>query len=272
MVRYRGINQACNLNLHSGEGRVASVSGPRAGTGKAILMRMFGIFTFSILAIAVVRPVQAQEWQRLPDGRVVIEVKGVRLAMPTAGSELSDIHFSVSSTEFMDLKHVIDSPDQARKFFEKNNIRWVEIPNLTQRDGLFLGRFSRNNFRSLNFSVSVGAGAQNNCRAWSQLRDQYRLRISVERMPVDSNGWAEFINYRSPTSWNYVSAQDRAGLPKHFDSFDCDSFNFCTATSCIGSNAAFTYKFNRDVRKRDAWDGVIQNAADVFRFIFLDGP
>jgi hypothetical protein len=233
---------------------------------------MLGAFTFFILTIAIVQPVQAQEWQRLPDGRVVIEVKGVHLAMPTAGSELGDIHFCVSSTKYMDLKHVIEFPDQAREYFERNNIRWVEIPNLAQRDGLFLGRFNRSSYRSLNFSVSVGEGAQNNCRAWERLRDRYRERAIAEHMPIDSNGWAEFVNLRSPASWNYVRAQDRTGLPKHFDSFNCNSFNLCTATSCVGSNAAFTYQFNRDVRKRDDWDGVIQNAADVFRFIFLNGP
>jgi hypothetical protein len=240
----------------------------RVSTRAKVMKRLVIGALFFVIGITTPTALRAEDWPRLGDGRAVIEIEGVKLGFPTKGPDLTDIVFNFSSNNEIDLKRVLESPEQPRRHFA-NGVRWISIPNVSGRDGLLLGRFDRSVFRSLNFSVSIGKEAQNNCRAWQGLRDQYRARIVSEQKPIGPDGWVEFANLRSPRSWNFVRAQDIPRLPKYFSSFVCDDLNFCTATSCVGSNAAFTYKFQRDVWPRASWEDVIKKASDVFRYLIL---
>jgi hypothetical protein len=61
---------------------------------------------------------QAQEWERLPDGRVIILVKNVRFVIPTVPEFLDRTELHQDDLRVrMRLRAVVDNPDAARKWF-----------------------------------------------------------------------------------------------------------------------------------------------------------
>ncbi|MEJ2118690.1 MAG: hypothetical protein P8Y36_12685, partial [Alphaproteobacteria bacterium] len=138
----------------------------------------------------------------------------------------------------MELGQVIDSPEKARRFFVKNDVLTITIPNLYNRTGLFLGRFDRKKLFNFVFSVGFDSASLANCRAWLDTFDRYRKRLVNEHVPVVANGWAEFANLKPPPRWFYVRSRDLAGLPKQFDSFVCNSFGSCVATTCVSQKVS----------------------------------
>jgi hypothetical protein len=60
----------------------------------------------------------AQDWEHLPDGRVVIDIKGHRLTFPSTGFDLNHVRFNDESLkDRATLRHVIESPDKERERF-----------------------------------------------------------------------------------------------------------------------------------------------------------
>lgn len=73
------------------------------------------------LLLAVPSAGLAQEWPRLSDGRVVITVKGVRLALPTDYASLHEFQFGPLPDDYrarFTLQEALDNPDGARRFFD----------------------------------------------------------------------------------------------------------------------------------------------------------
>ena len=128
---------------------------------------------------------------------------------------------------------------------------------------LFLGHFAWDDYRDFVFSIGVGAQWQGNCRAWARIFDSYRERVAREHLPVDANGWAEFVQPKSPPSWTYVQTRDLPGLPTYFNNFSCGSgsFHYCTASVCVGSDASFIYKFSLGTYERKSWPVAVERAA-----------
>ena len=135
---------------------------------------------------------------------------------------------------------------------------------------MFLGRFNRTEFQSLNFSIQIGEGSQGNCRAWEQTYNQYRAQFDAAPAPIDGGGWAEFIIERSPKTWVYLRVRGALDGPKYFDSFSCGYFGSCSASVCIGSDKAFTYQFDRDRQRRENWNALVQKAREVLKFTLPD--
>jgi hypothetical protein len=245
---------------------------PAGAFGSEISVRKGGIIGLVIAAV-VAGPVRADSWTQLPNGRVAIEINKVKLAFPTTGSEVDDIKFNnvnkAKPPYYLRLKDVIASPEIARQFFAGKLIS-VSVPNLSQRDGLFLGRFSRAEFDRINFAIVVGPNAQGNCEAWARIYDKYRVRMKADISPIQPDAWVEFVQGKSPKSWTYVRQSDRPGWPKYFDSFSCGFSDSCSASSCVGSHASFIYQFNRRVHTRETWESVAQNAKKIFDYFFID--
>jgi hypothetical protein len=215
-------------------------------------------------------PATAQEWPRLPDGRLVIDIQGVRLAFPAQGPELDDIDFHITSANALSLRRVISEPDTARGLFAPSGVQWIWIPNLLDRAGLFLGRFDRQSLGWITFTVAVGPDVQGNCRAWQRTFDHDRARAAAGEGQSGAGGWTEFQHGRDTPAWSYVRPRDPVGLPKHFDSLSCDSVGGCSASVCVGANASFTYRIGRNTHPRETWAAMTIQAADVFRSIFID--
>jgi len=67
------------------------------------------------ISFATTSSSQAQECERLADGRAIIVVKGTNVALPSQASELHGIKFDLSNSK--DLKWAIGSSIEARQFF-----------------------------------------------------------------------------------------------------------------------------------------------------------
>lgn len=207
----------------------------------------------------------AEEWPRLADGRVVVTVEGISLAFPAKGPDLRDIRFNANG-EHIELGAVIASRDKAARFFSGHGIRDVTIPNLEERTGAFLGRFDRKGLYGFRFTIGLSDASLANCRAWRKFNDEHRDTMRPASFARD--GWAEFTFGKSPRNWHYIRAQDALGLPKHFSSLVCDGFGLCTSTTCVGSQAAFIYRFSRKLHGRETWGAAVGNAGDVYRSLF----
>ena len=166
-------------------------------------------------AIAQPATQDAQSWQRLQDGRVSIEIKGVRVAMPTDDEDASNIIiWDRSFIRGFNLRQVIDHPDQAREFFAKEPLIYIHIPNVAANrllsapsDSLFLGHFDPAAYESFGFSILIGEMAQDDCQSRMDEAGMYRERLTKETTAADRNGWTEFVTSRSPGRWLYIKRQ-----------------------------------------------------------------
>jgi len=89
---------------------------------------------------------QAKNWERLPDGRVVIEVKDEKLALTTTEYDLNSIEFRVSADAKkrispdggrVTLGKVLANPDAAREVFAEGKVDAVRVvpPSWRHREG-----------------------------------------------------------------------------------------------------------------------------------------
>lgn len=209
----------------------------------------------------------AQEWPRLADGRTVVTVRDVAIAFPSQGSDLTTITFMTTNLATnMKLAEVISFPEKARRYFTKKHDYFrITIPNGRNLTDLFLNRFDRNALYGLEFSVDFN---QNNCRSWSSIYEKDRTQLAASHMPVDADGWAGFYFEKSPPTWHYIRAHDLPDVPRHFDSFVCDWAHQCTSTTCVGAKAAFTYRFDLVLHRRERWSDLVLRAGEVFHYLF----
>jgi hypothetical protein len=249
--------------------QIMSLAGLAIAAGLALL-GFSGVHRVAIAQISVDTPqTDDRPWERLPDGRVVIEIKGVRVAMPIAGPDLQDIRFPrADGTGGVTLREVIDAPGEARAFFNKEKRVFLSIPaDIPGRQGLLLRRFDREAFKSFRFSFAFGERSQANCQAWAEIFGKYRTKLATENPVADPHGWVEFVQPRSPRNWIYMRPQDEPSLPKHFSSINCGDLGSCSVSSCIGNNSAFSFQFNRGIHKREVWGEVVRKAAEIMRFV-----
>jgi hypothetical protein len=105
------------------------------------------VVTSLILLLLVVLPVRAQlaatQWERLPDGRVLIDIHGHRVAF-APDLPPGEVGFArVPGQGVVDLRRVIDDPAWARERFQALPVVWIFLVNAHNVPGRFLGRFDR---------------------------------------------------------------------------------------------------------------------------------
>jgi hypothetical protein len=223
------------------------------------------LFVCWVVALAGLAPARAQDWERLPDGRVVIEIEGVRLGLPTQEPDIDDIGFYIrplgSTSGELKLRAIIASPDKARKLFADAHDISLRIPFIPDRRAPLLGRFDRSDLRTMSFGFSFGPPGERNCKGLAREFAEHRKQISARAVPVDQDGWAEFKVEKSPRTWTYIRAAPRADLPSEFDSIKCDAFRICGAAVCLRQGLSFAYSFNGRVFDRSTWMKLIEKAA-----------
>jgi hypothetical protein len=224
----------------------------------------------TLLLISV--PAMAESWPRLLDGRAEIEIKNVKLALPVTGV-LHDITFSLldvfARSGSMSFKDVIENPDETRARLREAKSVLVSIPNISDRSDLFLGKFERSASMPDAFSVEIGEALDVNCLGEAQELNQLRKKINTGEAKPGEDGWVEFRSETTPRTWTYLKAKRSEGLPEHFDSIRCNYHTACQAMSCVKPNVAFIYRFNREILKREQWNAMISQAADVMRFFIV---
>lgn len=116
------------------------------------LAALFVLYPFIAANLAVSQiqsyDADAPPWERLADGRIVVEVKGVRLALPSDESDISEYYFSkvpLDTRSWRSLEQIIDDPGGARKWFS-------ELPSILVRKG-YSDDFSRSRSTTLQKST-----------------------------------------------------------------------------------------------------------------------
>jgi hypothetical protein len=177
-----------------------------------------------LLLLALSDPGHTQDWPRLPDGRVVITVKGVRLALPTDEASLHEFKFGPSPDDYrahITLYEVLQNPDRAERLFDE----WESAIVKHVFDPKFGVEYSRSNtpkenradpayLKEKNYSFSIGPFASRLCAR-------------------DLSGW-RFI---------YKNINAPSGVPP----FDQTAYMACAGNNVL---ASYTSLFSRDWTKQ----------------------
>ncbi len=213
----------------------------------------------------------ADDWERLPDGRAVIQVKGVRIALPTSGPDTELIRFTDRHhiRNEMTLKEAIERPSDARRLFESTDLIFVSLPNLMDRSGLLLGKFPRSEFKSGSAGFAVGKGALAGCQSWAETFAKLVADLTENDSRLSGDGWAEFKLSDNPLRLAYVrSAQDP--VKTYFPGVSCNYFKGCGVSKCLTADLTASYSFSRTVVKRKDWLSLDQRVHELMAYIFID--
>jgi hypothetical protein len=211
------------------------------------------------------------DWERLPDGRVIIQVKDVRLALPSAGADVELIQFNERGLRRrMTLKNVIAAPDEARKMFSEAERVSVHIPNVADRNDLFLNHFDRSDFRSFAADIVVGDGAQSNCKDWERKFLGLQATLTKGGVRAQADGWAEVKEGSHPIDLLYIRIGEREVQPRSTRGLSCDITGMCHVSTCVGHKVGASYQFARRVFDRPEWELINGRAMDTINFVLID--
>lgn len=214
----------------------------------------------------------AGTWDKLPDGRVIIQVKNVRLALPAEGADTDIIAFfdRHQVKNRMTLKDVVVEPDLARKLFSDAKLINVSIPNLMERNGLYVGKFPRSDFHSFEAGLAIGEGAAADCQSWTTRFTNLRAGLAPDDSRAKPSGWAEFEEGRNPRVMAYVRPPSGADRQEFFLGISCDRFNSCGSTKCLGSDVSVSYQFYGKAIEQKDWRGFELKAYDLFKYVLIE--
>lgn len=205
-------------------------------------------------------------WEKLSNGQVGIDVKGVHFAFPSEGSDVELITFS-SRSKKLTLQQVIASPVEARTVFSQGDPIVVHIPVVTSRNDLWLRRFDRWEFRTLRIDIVVGGRhAVANCDAWEADIQQLKATLKSGDSNVGPDGWAEFARGKSPLSRVYIDTQTSA----YFPGVICNELKTCYVPKCLSSNVGLSYSFAEAVYGRASWRAFNLKVQNVLKPILID--
>jgi hypothetical protein len=241
---------------------------------KTVVVRC-GLMAF-VLAVFAAECEAASDWPKMPDGRVLIDVKGVRLALPEHGGDLRIIRFASDRRDMprsddqgwgLTLEQVLKSPDEARDLFSRSATIHVSIWNVTGGNDLWLAKFDHWELRTLQIGISIGApAAVANCEAWESDFRQLKSSLAANDSRIGGDGWAEFVRGRSPMSRVYLQVQS----PAFISDLTCDALGSCYAPKCLSPDVGLSYQFNEGVHNRTTWAAFNAKATDVLRFVLVD--
>lgn len=229
-------------------------------------MRVLASIGATLVALLGASSGYAADWEGLSDGRVAIEVKGVRLAFPTNGSDVRLITFDGSGRK-LTLEEVIASPAEAQSVFAQSDVINVHIPVVTDRKDRWLFAFDRWEFRSLSLGIAIGASAAvTNCQAWEDDFRRLNADVNASDARIGPDGWAEFVRGKSPSSHIYLDTR----APTFFSGVICNDLNACYVPKCLSSNVGLSYSFTKAVHERASWRAFNMRVQDVLKSILID--
>ncbi len=214
----------------------------------------------------------AATWDTLPDGRVVVQVKDVRLALPADGADTDIIEF-VDRRQIknrMTLKEVIVEPELAQKFFSTASLINVIIPNLIERNNLYVGKFLRSDFRSFEAGFTIGEGALTDCESWASRFARLKASLAPDDARIGPSGWAEFQESKSPLILAYVRTPPDVDHQNFFPGISCDYFSTCGSTKCVGTDVSVSYRFSGKAIKQENWRSFELRAYELFKYLLID--
>jgi hypothetical protein len=228
------------------------------------------ILVASIYGCPNARAVSPDDWQRLSDGRVVIEVKDVRIALPQRGPNAEAIRFA--GTNFkntMTLQKAVEAPATARRLFQSTSIVSVDLTSLLAMQSSFLGKFQLSKVESVSVSVAVGQNAVNGCQSWAEIFSRLADIVAHDNRPLSASGWAEFKLSERPLALGYV----RSPLDSEqafFPGVSCNYFKRCSATKCLSPDVVASYRFNGSRVGQQDWLALDRTMYQILAYVFID--
>lgn len=214
----------------------------------------------------------AAPWEKLPDGRLIIPIKGLQFAFPSAGGDLDYVWFSDWSVrhQFM-LRRAIEEPKFAQEILAEDENFMVRLSNNVDAKDLFLGRFDRSQFPTLVLGFGIGDKAQGGCDDWERLYSELKNGLALGDSRVGPDGWAEFQEGERPPSFLYVRPALGVDPSNFVAGIQCNAFDVCGSIKCMSTNLSFSFQFNRKVIAQKDWRSFISKLDDVLRFVLTNG-
>jgi len=210
----------------------------------------------SMTVFGVCQRANATDWDRVPDGRVVIPIKGIKFVFPSSGSDLDSIHFNLASPRHATLHDVVASPDTYREFLEKNADTNITA-YVRDRGGLYLDQFDRNALNSVGFSFDVGDN-QKNCNSWSKAFG--RARAEDPKDQKLEYGWRESVS----AGIEKIYTRD---APAKIQSLYCNELGYCGSSICLLPNVSFIFRFSTVAHPKARWADLLNNVRDVLSYV-----
>jgi hypothetical protein len=261
----------------------------------ARLARLCAISLISLLSHS--NPILAKAWQTLPDGRVLIEIKGEKLAFDpgitdTARGDAAVVFSARGADERYSLSQVLADPERSRVFFSKYDPISVVMENSWNLSGQFLNKFPRNSLPTSNrIELLIFGGEEGEWRGCDPHHfyrgipnvgcDETKL-FSYESPTPDADG---FLRVMSPstqakrTNAQYVLSRDmREKYANGPVIFGC-SANFtpsplewgtCEASSSLSNRLRVFYEFQYARYPRSSWLALDQRMRAIFANILGD--
>ncbi len=219
------------------------------------------VLVTSIAILAACKSTNAADWDRLPDGRVVIDIKGIKFAFRASGNDLDSIHFNLASPQHATLREVLASPNRNRDILDRNANTNITV-YVRENGGLFLDRFDRNALDSVGFAFDVGEN-QRNCTSWGKAFNRAKAEDPKDQKLED--GWRESVT----AGIEKVYIRDlRAGEEaEEIQSLYCTEQQSCGSSICLAPNLSFMFKFSRVAHPKSQWVDVLKNVKDVMSYV-----
>lgn len=229
-----------------------------------LLGRVHGAIYFLLIPIAIsiaCESANAADWDRLPDGRVVIDIKGMKFAFRASGSDLDSIHFNLASPEHATLREVLASPDRNREIFDRNANTNITM-YVWEKGGPFIDRFDRNTLNSVGFAFDVGEN-QRNCTSWGKAFD--RAKAEDPKDQKMEYGWRESVT--AGIEKVYTRAPGSAEGSEEIQSLYCNESQHCGSSICLLPNLSFIFRFSSVAHPKSRWADLLKNVDDVLNYV-----
>jgi len=215
----------------------------------------------SIAVLAAGGSATATDWERLPDGRAVIDIKGIKFTFPAAGSDLDSIHFNQASHQAATLREVLAFPDKNRALFDANADTNIGI-YIREKGGPFLDHFDRDAFKSVGFAFHVGEN-QRNCSSWGKAFD--RAKAEDPKDQKLEYGWRESVT--AGIQKVYTRASSSGEGAKEIQSLYCNENQRCGSSVCLLPNLSFVFRFSSVAHPKSQWADLLKNIDDVLDYV-----
>jgi hypothetical protein len=231
----------------------------------------------------------AEPWPQLPDGRTVIDMKGIKIAVPSQGPDNAGfvrfgINYGMRDGVDFRLPEVLAQPDRIQQSFSQGRSAYFLADNAPLQPGLFLGRFER--AEPMRLSISTGTdqrGRQigvSGCQDWQATSNKYHASAITERLAADQSGWIRQTQPRSPADAIFIKfIDDHSRGQSKYIAFACGAvLGDCKKHICL-QDMLISFDFNGltagKVRYSQPFatakfDSTIARAVEALQYLLID--
>jgi hypothetical protein len=215
--------------------------------------------------------------RRLPDGRYLVHVKDVTIALPEEDPKNTRTQFQVAtppgtSPLFFTLTDLLRDPDRYASKLKSSE--WSSVSAVTSVDHP-LDILGVQVVRGVNM-VGVHSGPDRNCEAWN--RDWAHARDAAIVAPSDQYGWIRQDHPRSPPWTGFIKFLDEHDRAKsQYYALICNFAGSCLLSACHNDLTAWIrFHSSNKIQGEDFavkdFDQQITSGAKVLEHMLLGKP